>query len=634
MKRIFSIAMSAALLLGLGSCSKELDNTAGDDNGAAAVQFSIKTVKGNLMTYADIAQGAEWTVGSVNIYLFDATTGTALGDKSNFDYDATAKVFTAKSAWLTTNKGKKVNVYFVGNDDTANLFGNTTHVGTVTNEAAFIEKLSIAQTLTGGKANLLTTPLLFSAYELGVQVPNLGKLSVPVTLKRREARFDIVNTDKANFTVTKVLVSDAKRQGFIFGNATTTPTLPVASLKEITTFPAYDATDATLMPSVFYMYPTQLGTGKTEIVVLGTYKGVDQEFKVNSTAQIEANKRYKLVFNAAELDFDLVVADYDEGPELPVDPFEGSGTLSITSLTGGLGSFSGSTYSLTPDPAVQILTVTLGVPSKAGVTAAVTSVAGATVIATPGTDITSTTPTVTYGIGHQQVFTIKVNYTTWTKDDKTVITFTDANDSSNTTDLTLWAVYNVGDYYPNPSGASAIGVVAWVDPANPDKGKVLRALNTSTTKWNSSYSATGANDQYNGRKNMQTIQAINSDLSFYQAFYSAHVLNPPTTVYTPSIEGVWYLPAYRELYEYINTTAIVEIFDKLVASGLSTHDYAKLGDLGSFSSAREYVTSTEYDIINAYVWQIDYNPPYSPIYNSWNVRDKAGNMGVCVMLAY
>ena len=430
MKRIFSIAMTAALVLGLGSCSKEIDNTSGSDSGATAIQFSIKTQKGNLVTYADIAQGEEWTVNTTKIYIFDAVSNLLIGDNTDFDYDGATKLFTAKTDWLAANKGKSVNVYFVGNDDQANLFnsqtGMTSHVGVATKgsmtRSSFTGKGTVAQPLDGGKAELLTSPLLFSAAAYGVQIPNLGKINVPVTLKRREARFDIVNTDKTNFTVTEVLVSDAKLQGFIFADSQGAPISSVASLKPITTLPAYDTTDPTLMPSVFYLYPTQLGTGNTEIVILGTYKGVDQEFKVNSTAQIEANKRYKLVFNAPALTFDLVTADYDEGDDLDMDPLDVTGTLSFVSGTGGAGSWSGSTYSLAPDPAAQTLTVTLSVPTKAGATAAVTSTAGTTVITTPATDITSTTPTMTYGIGYQQVFKVKVNYTAKLAGTKTVIT--------------------------------------------------------------------------------------------------------------------------------------------------------------------------------------------------------------------
>ena len=563
MKRIYSIALSAALLLGFGSCSKELDNTAGPDNGASAFQFSVKTVKGNLVTYAEIAQGAEWTVGNVDIYLFDAATGAALGNKSNFDYDATDKVFTAKSAWLATNKGKKVNVYFVGNDDTANLFGGTTHVGTVTNEAAFIEKLSVAQTLDGGKANLLTTPLLFSAYELGVQVPNLGKLSVPVTLKRREARFDIVVTDTVGFKVTKILVSDAKRQGFIFGNATTSPTLPVASLKEITP-KAYDAAEPTpLMPSVFYMYPTQLGTGKTEIVILGIYKGVDQEFKVNSTAQIEANKRYKLVFNAAELEFDLVVADYEEGGSMPVDPLE-AGTLSVASVTGGKGSWDTNYYQLAPDPATQTLTVTLNVPTAAGATAAAAGVVGGSVV----TGITPGAAVLTYGYGYEQTFTVKVSYTTEVADTKTTITFTDASDATKTLAIDLeqrLLTYAFGDYYPDKnatfsspgvlsSGKMPIGIVTYVDPIDPSHGSIIGLQYAENLAWTNYYGGMDkelfTNDSLPGGTailSMDTIQTkYGPDFNDFPAFKYVHELNPAGQTYDLAPKGVWYLPSSGE----------------------------------------------------------------------------------------
>jgi len=322
-----------------------------------------------------------------------------------------------------------------------------------------------------------------------------------------------------------------------------------------------------LMPSVFYMYPTQLGTGNTEIVVLGTYAGVDQEFKVNSTAQIEANKRYKLVFNAAELEFDLVIADYDEGPEMPVDPLEAC-TLSIIDATTGLGSFTAATntYSLVPTGggAPQYMTVTLNVPTKAGVSASAAKVGGATIMPDGSVSAIMSPPTLTYGIGWQQTAQFMITYIGWNKDTKTIVTFTDAADPSNTIELILKQeplTYAFGDYYPDKyamfsspgvlaSGTMPIGVVSYVDPSDPSHGRIMGLQYQNNLAW----TTTGgvelhANDSLPGTGilNMATIQAVDSDFSDFPAFKYVHELNPPGQTYELTTKGVWYLPSSGEM---------------------------------------------------------------------------------------
>jgi len=352
MKRVANFALAAILFAGLFSCAKELDNgTDGAQNGTSGFQISLQASKGTL-TYAGIASDPEWDFGAVNVFLFDKTTGDILGTNADFDITTAtgSATLTAKAAWLTTNKGKFVNVYFVGNNAAANLFGASAQATGLATEAAFIEQVTSAQSLitTGpetGKANLLTTPLLFSASAKNIQVPAVGLVNTNVTLKRREARFDIVNPDKANFTVTKVLVSNANIQGFVFANATTTPTMAAASLAEIDATDAakpYDTTDPTLKPSVFYLYPTQLGTGNTEITIFGILDSEEKIFEVKSAAKIEANKRYKLVFDPAAMVFNMIAVDYDEGWEFPTELI--AEAMSRGAITSSRGLYLDNTY--------------------------------------------------------------------------------------------------------------------------------------------------------------------------------------------------------------------------------------------------------------------------------------------------
>jgi len=439
MKKIQIFAL-AALLLGFASCSKELDNGIGGQDASSGFQISLQASKGTL-TYADIATAPEWDFGAVDVFIFEKTSdrsGTLLGTNANFDMQpATGSVtLTAKGDWLADNSGKFVNVYFVGNNEAANLFTTetsaTSQVGTVsaaTTEAALIELLTVAQPLDGdNKAELLETPLLFSVSSQNIEVPLIGMVKVDATLKRREARFDIVNPFHANFNITKVFVSNANIEGFIFADATTTPTMAKASLKEIdlSSRTDYDADD--LMPSVFYLYPTQLGTGNTEITIFGVLDGEDKIFEVNSTALIDANKRYKLVFDPAAMVFNVVAADYDEGVRLPTQKSTGAGILSLTAGA-GTGVLTNTSYQLVAGQNAT-LTVVLGGSANKGFDITVSGGAGITTAA--AIQATYTIDPFTYSGGYYPVtYTIATTYGTSIPGTEVFITFTDANNPKN-----------------------------------------------------------------------------------------------------------------------------------------------------------------------------------------------------------
>ena len=410
MKKIQIFAL-AALLLGFASCSKELETGAdGNQNGASGFQINLQSAKG-VLTYADIASTAEWDFGPVNVFLFDKTSGALLGTNANFDITTATgtATLTAKADWLTVNKGAFVNVYFVGNNALANLWAQSAQATGLATEAAFIEQVTEAQELDASDNNLaklLTTPLLFSTSAKNIQVPAVGLVKVDATLKRREARFDIVNPDQANFTVTKVLVSNANLQGFVFADATTNPTFAKASLKEISPKP-YDATDATLMPSVFYLYPTQLGDTKTEITIFGTLNGEEKIFEVKSTANIEANKRYKLVFDAAALVFTVVAADYDEGFEFPTELLP-EGAISFGTVVATVpDNYAGAKYFFDNHAG----TITVPINSVHGTIATVAYLSGNQADLSQDVVVSAPTTTVTYGVSTRDAYTITVPQT-------------------------------------------------------------------------------------------------------------------------------------------------------------------------------------------------------------------------------
>lgn len=112
-----------------------------------------------------------------------------------------------------------------------------------------------------------------------------------------------------------------------------------------------------------------------------------------------------------------------------------------------------------------------------------------------------------------------------------------------------------------------MGVVYWLDPADPAKGKVV-SLDEGTSllwdqtdagNWSGDY-PTNANDAFDGLENMMTVQAYISDNSKdwalnFPAFAWVHTTkNGSTATYSAGATGVWYLPSIAEL-EYIMCAA-------------------------------------------------------------------------------
>ena len=530
MKKLLSFAVMA---LALASCTKEIDSNGGE-NGPAAMEFSVKTAQGSIVTYADIATTPEMTVTTFDIFLFDATSGALIGSTANLPF-ANEK-FTADPAWLTSQAGKKANVYFVGNNTTANLFGEASQTGTPTTEAAFKEQLTIAQdVVSAGTPELLEAPLLFTAVLQNIQIPAAGKVTESVTLKRREARFDIVNPD-GMLDIQKVIVTKANIQGPLFSVATGTNTPAQGSLDIDCTSLSYNAED--LAESVFYLYPTQLGVGNTEIAIVAEMGGVDRILAVNSTAMIDANKRYKLVFDPAELEFIVLeIPDYTEADdELPAELVN---AVTIAGITGGAGTLSGSTYYLAGS---ETLTVTLNVPTLAGTTAAVTAVSGGTIATATETVATA----LTYAIGYQQTYEIDITYPSPVAGTENVVTFTVAGDASIKFELTLAQKfeYYVGDYYPTPGdAATATGIVYYVDPSSEGLHGLMIAVDLVSvikSDWKIGLPGHGAVDNVGGLLLMQGFYTSDPSFDATPGLKPIAALNDAAAYSTGT--GLWFVP--------------------------------------------------------------------------------------------
>ena len=318
MKKLFSIAMTVALMFGFASCSNEIENEIDGANGNAAVQFSFKTNKDNLVTRA-IANDDEMALSTVEIYAF--TGGNRIGDGKlavGDDIKVTTGTGTINYAvtpkWLTANAGKTVNFYFVANDATST--GGAHMPATVpATEAAFIELVTKDVPKTSDLHNKIEPELLFSQSVKGVVLN--GKIQKEVTLARRVARFDIVNELYQDFKVNNIKINNANVNGYIFGDATGQSTINAGRHVEIPGLAVtdYDVTDPDeiIAKSVFYLYPTTTGTvadGKTEILINATIGGETDNYQVKTDMEIKANHRYKLILDPLELEFYIVAGDW------------------------------------------------------------------------------------------------------------------------------------------------------------------------------------------------------------------------------------------------------------------------------------------------------------------------------------
>jgi hypothetical protein len=170
------------------------------------------------------------------------------------------------------------------------------------------------------------------------------------TLKRRVARFDIVNQyEFSNFKLKEVIITNANTQGFLVdddkmsGTSESVGTGSVAIDVEATangkdlSGADLSATSGSKIPdifldgtedstyineSVFYLYPTVLGdnsSDKTHINIYGSYKDMSPrmfDVVLSSPISIKANSVYRLYINRMDehdLTFKLLeIADWDE----------------------------------------------------------------------------------------------------------------------------------------------------------------------------------------------------------------------------------------------------------------------------------------------------------------------------------
>ncbi|MDR0507348.1 MAG: fibrobacter succinogenes major paralogous domain-containing protein [Dysgonamonadaceae bacterium] len=454
--KLFASCTIVAGLIFLTGCNNEETLI---DNGLPPVEkgkltFVLPTGKQNMTTYAIgdpvIGDSIEYALQNLRIYWFTkissaASPGTSADYKlykrfgwgdGTFAGGLTLSPLTvSQSANKTTATISVENItdesrfYIVANvndsvttdrlvqsDELRNMTSNIT-----ADEFEDIITNVLAQS--GDNLRLLSSPIPMTIQKGGsapggfihVDDPTTEGSVIDIYLKRRVARFDIINSEGwSNFHIKNVVISNAQSQGILhdrpFSDAGS-----IASWKGVTGRKIVDVESiangpatigdndgnniddyfdvytnlkdtAKVATSAFYLYPTTLADGdpdKTEIMLEGVYSGTAPrlyKLSLGGAVNIEANKVYRIKVLRSfdrKLQFKLEVVDWEEADtlktELPVSaiakwgkiiPSVGKDSIDLDTVT-----FKNNVIEFTSSPTNPVtLTIVSEGNNKAGLT--------------------------------------------------------------------------------------------------------------------------------------------------------------------------------------------------------------------------------------------------------------------------
>lgn len=329
------ILIPVAFALLIAGCAKEPAATPDEPEYNAALAFTYHSYR---TTTRAIAQDHEKVVHDLDIFAF-ATDGTYIGqltegeqaDYTETDNGDNTSTIRATRSFLERYAGQTLTFYFVGNNRKSNE-NSTTYVSAPKHISPFAgTEADFRELLTNPLGNsawppyekaeyIQVTPTSGGLLMTGsVEALLLGKQEIPVTLKRRTARFDIINPAPENFTITGIYISDAMTQGAMFGEATGPHTIAARSIELIDGPGRFDNAHATYdsdnrASGLFYLYPTTIGA-TTSIVVQGYFGKPANTFNfpVVGNIDIVANNRYALQFDQNTADIIVNIGDYEDG---------------------------------------------------------------------------------------------------------------------------------------------------------------------------------------------------------------------------------------------------------------------------------------------------------------------------------
>lgn len=477
MKKIFNLALVAALAIGVVSCSKDsVDDGLGYDaeNNSDKLTFVLPANTGGI-TYATVADADEMVLDltKTSIYMFGASdeleaviTDIQVGSSAG----KTTATIAKNKAW----EGKK-NFIFVGNNTRASQLPKTVPTSPAMALSDFQEILTDAHS---AAAPLATPLMLTSALKEVTDIKTApAVIAGDVSLYRNVARFDIDNNvSVGNVEIKKVYVNDAKLDGYVFGyqnatiGGTTIGDLEFAVAAPVSTLVVDNSgvddvyNDLQQEEHLFYIYPTEVkaDNSATTLQLVGSVNGVDKIFSLRKydvdgvtpvDLTIEPNKRYIIsAIDALTQTFTLVVADWEEGESIVGKPDATGGTFGMAGLSAGsVGTFNGFATIKVPT-AGGVVKFAMKASSKAG-TSFVVSNGGSGAMVDVSTaiegNVTETPGAVVYARPYYEsnyevvVPAFNANETSVTK-----ITVTDKADDTKTMDVYIYHEAEDGSLIP------------------------------------------------------------------------------------------------------------------------------------------------------------------------------------------
>lgn len=435
MKRIFNFALVGLLAIGAASCSKEsvMDGETPVNPNTKSMTFTIPASSG-IITYANDANGdvigdvtanaAEKAIdaSSIQVFMFDATTEKlqAIITNPTIATAGSNKTATIKleNTWADYDKDKHFYLVVNGTSAAAHSFVADATLTTATSLTDFLKWNTVSQ----GATHIKPVDGTASSYLLMTEkVENVDletATAVDVIFRREVARFDIdnqVNTVGANtggnVIVEEVKVYNANLQGFVFGYEQRPAMMTAPATDATNLLPAVPVTATVdagtgkqVQASLMYLYPTKIGkdgTG-TQIYLKGKVGTVSKTFTLKNSANdivIEANKRYKIsAIDALTLTFQIEVAEWDEGVDLPGTPTDDPVNFALTAAPTGAAVTTYANGLLTVKDEAGAINFTVQASSSAGTSFSLVQV-GSTdhtgayaVTETPSSTITYGTP--------------------------------------------------------------------------------------------------------------------------------------------------------------------------------------------------------------------------------------------------
>ena len=298
-------------LAALTACNKAPDNpdpgTGTPPAEVPALTFTYANPLG-AATYSGTvpASAAEKVVRDLDVFLFlaDGTFVCRLTEATDYtsENNGETTTLTLSPELLSAHAGQEAVFYFVANNN-ASTGGK--HIAAFSGTEAEFADLPTSPL---PPSNNPYTPHLAQNIALNPSTGGLlmtgrsnpirfvGRRTETVTLKRRTARFDIQNHNwEDGLAIDNVFISQAAVQAPLFGHAPVSHAFATRSTEAIWGPDPWDYNEQGIAESWFYLYPTDLGT--TEITI--QVRNSNNEYKyyrVDSDIDIEANKRYRLIY--------------------------------------------------------------------------------------------------------------------------------------------------------------------------------------------------------------------------------------------------------------------------------------------------------------------------------------------------